>query len=233
MEERRFDDDEVAEIFRQAATPGSPELPAEGSSVGMTLAELQDIGREIGVLPERIAAAAVAIGRSGGAERRKSFGMPISVGRTVELPRAPTDREWDVLVGELREVFDAPGKDSSRGEARRWSNGNLFAVVEPTVAGHRLRLGTRKSDALAYNLTGSVFLLMGLVAMIGMLAAGQSFEIGAVMLSLVGAGLVGYNAIRLPKWSDERERQMEHIGARALALIARGDGKTGDGADPI
>ena len=232
MEERRFDDDEVAEIFRRAAAVGS-ERPQGSSRSGMTLAELQDIGREVGVSPDRIAAVASTVGQPAStAGRGKSFGMPMAVSRTLELPRALTDREWYVLVGELREVFAAAGRENSRGEARRWSNGNLFAIVEPTESGHRLRLGTRKSDALAYNLTGMVLLLLGLVGLIGLLEGDRTDQIATgVLFSVIGAGLIGYNGVRLPAWADERERQMDHIAERALTLAGRGEPSAEVGVD--
>ena len=115
---------------------------------GLTLAELQAIGHEVGLPPERIFEAASALDRRREVPpSRTSLGVPISVGLTVDLPRAPTDREWDMLVAELRTTFRARGRVESTGGSRQWVNGNLHAYVEPTQSGYRLRMGTLKGNA--------------------------------------------------------------------------------------
>lgn len=224
-EERKYREEEVAEIFEAAAARSGPEpggalAPAEG----LTLAELQAIGREVGLAPERIAEAAAALDHRPDALRRSDFGLPVSVRRTVDLPRAPTDREWEVLVAELRETFNAKGRVGSRGDVREWTNGNLHAYVEPTPTGHRLRLGTTKGDALGLNRMGVVSLVMAVMALVLLAATGQlAGELFLpAMLALMGGGALAYNAVRLPPWAQEREEQMDRIVARARALLGAG-----------
>src|SRR5215210_5297426 len=123
-EERRYGEEEVAQIFEAAASAHGSEGRALSSAGGLSLGELQAIGGEVGIAPERIADAAAALDlRRGAAPRGTHLGMPVSVGRTVDLPRAPTDHEWELLVAELRETFGAHGKDRSSGGLRAWSNG--------------------------------------------------------------------------------------------------------------
>jgi hypothetical protein len=219
-DERRYGEDEVAEIFEAAANPRGPGL-ARSSAGGFSLAELQAIGGEAGIAPDRIAHAAAALDlRRGAVPRRTHLGMPVSVGRVVELPRAPTDREWELLLADLRETFGAHGKDRSQGGLRAWTNGNLHAYVEPTDEGHRLRLGTLKSNGVALGWVGIVGLVMGLVMLAFLLASGEVGD--AMIVSLVaamGAAALGANALRLPRWADEREEQMERIAVRARTLI--------------
>src|SRR5215207_7368086 len=166
-DERRYQDDEVAAIFEAASAPALSRAgsPAESPSAeGLTLGELQAIGREVGIAPERIAEAASALVRSQPPlPRRTELGMPMSAAHIVELPRALTDREWALVVADLRETFSARGKESSQGDTRLWSNGNLHAFVEPTRTGYRLRLGTVKGDAMALNRMGGFGIAMGMV----------------------------------------------------------------------
>ncbi len=218
---RLYSEDEVGEIFRAAASERPSEQRPLSPAEGFTLAQLQEIGGEVGVAPERIADAARALelGRSA-LPRRSDLGMPVSVGRTVPLPRAPTDREWDVLMSELRETFHARGKDGSRGELRQWSNGNLHAFVEPTEEGYRLRLGTAKGDAVAVNRLGIFGVLMAVLLLVGLLASGGAADFAApLVLALLGGSALAYNSFRLPAWALEREAQMEHLAERARALI--------------
>jgi hypothetical protein len=221
-DERRYEDDEIAEIFEAASLPEAGRRGAH-SAHGLTLRELQAIGSEVGIAPERIAEAASSLERTPTqTPRRRDFGMPISVGRTVELARAPTDREWALLVADLRETFGARGKESSQGHTHQWSNGNLHAFVEPTATGYRLRLGTLKGDAVALNRLGVGGIAMGLFTAIAPFLAGNPTTdlASALMLGGLGAGAIAYNALRLPRWGREREEQMDHIAERARALIA-------------
>ena len=159
--------------------------------------------------------------RGGAAPRRTYLGMPVSVGRTVALPRVPTDREWEQLLAELRATFGAHGKDRASGGVRAWTNGNLHAYVEPAAAGPRLRLGTTKSNAAALGGVGIAGLLVGLLMAIFLFATGELGDASLfAMVAALGAAALGANALRLPRWAQEREEQMEHIAARARTLIS-------------
>lgn len=220
-DERRYQEDEIAEIF-EAATTARPAPGKALSSRGLTLAELQEIGREVGLAPEQVARAASAVdARRGAMPRHTQLGMPVGVGRILELPRAPTDAEWNRLVAEFRATFRASGRESSRGDAREWRNGNLHAFVEPSASGYRLRLGTTKGDAGAVTATGAGGL--GVAAALSALAVFTGAPSADIfmpfLMGLAGSGLLAFNALRLPRWASERERQMEYIAERAREII--------------
>ena len=221
-DERRYTDDEVAAIFEAASTPAQPREEAADPAPprGLTLAELQDIGREVGIAPERIARAAAALDhRRPPLPRRTDFGMPVSASHIVDIPRPLTDREWGLVVADLRETFSAWGREGSSGGARMWWNNNLHAVVEPTPTGFRLRLGTLKSDGFAMNRMGAFGITMGLVVAIALRGDPAAIP-GVLALGSVGAGAFVFNAVRLPRWATLRERQMQGVAERTLALIA-------------
>ncbi len=223
---RRYSDDEVKEIFETATDINDPGMRSTASSEGLSLAEVQEIGREVGVAPERIAEAASRLDLQVVTLPKKTYlGMPLSVGRTVDLQRAPTDREWELLVSELRETFQARGTIESHGGLRHWYNGNLHAYIEPTESGYRLRMGTLKGNALAAGGMGLFGIAMGLFVLLALFAKGRiesEFLIG-IFFMIAGVGAIAAPALRLPSWAREREEQMEHIAARAQALV---------GADP-
>lgn len=221
--ERRYDDEEVRQIFDAAARPGETALSSGSPSDGMTLAELQDIGAEVGLGPERIARAAAALESAGvPAPRRKQLGLPVSVGHVVELPRAPTDHEWDLLVSALRETFGAHGTVSQNGAIREWMNGNLHAYIEPTQSGYRLRLGTLNGRGVALNLGGVVFgSLAAATGVVFALSGRLSGDPTApIMFAAMATVALVMNAIRLPGWARDREQQMRQIAARAVALLS-------------
>jgi len=219
-DERRYRDDEVAEIFEAASLP-EVSRPGAQSAEGLTLTELQAIGREVGISPERIAEAASSLARTQPSiPRRTELGMPLSAGHVIDLPRALTDREWALVVADLRETFGARGKESSQGETRQWTNSNLHAFVEPTRTGYRLRLGTVKGDGMALNRMGGFAIVMGLVTGYAPLLSGHSLALpGMVALGGIGVGAIAYNALRLPRWARLREQQMKEVAERTRALL--------------
>jgi hypothetical protein len=222
--ERRFNEAEVAAIFERAAEAqqtGQRQLP---SGEGMTLTELQEIGREVGIAPELVAQAAKAIQLGGQPTARHFLGLPIGVGRTIDLDRKLSDEEWDRFVVDLRETFDARGTLRHEGSFRQWTNGNLQALLEPTAAGHRIRLKTVKGDAVGLLGGGLGILGIATTALIaatlrgGVVDAGMLSSLGT--LAIMGAGMFGIGAIRLPSWARLRRRQMEEVAARIAGVAS-------------
>lgn len=223
-EERRFREDEIQEIFERAASKEARGLPAPAHEAGLTLSDLQDIGRQVGLEPSRIAEAATALDtRPEILPRRTVWGAPVSVGRIVELDRAPTDREWQLLVAEIRRTFGARGQLTETGSVREWWNGNLHVYVEPTEAGHHLRMGTLKGNAASVTTMGAVGLGMGIVFFISLLADGKLAKglFLPVMFMLTGGAALVSNVVGLPRWARQREEQMKYIADRATELIGR------------
>jgi hypothetical protein len=215
MAERRYSDEQAREIFERAASDERL-TPPRASERGFTLAELQSIGGEAGLEPERIAEAAASLSAQGGPlPRRTAWGLPVAVGRLVDLPRAPTDREWGMMVGELRATFGATGRASSQGNLREWSNGNLVVAIEPTESGYRLRSQTLKGSAMPLNFVGVGILAVGVFGL-----ANGATDLNTFIMSAVGVGALIANYVRLPRWADTRERQMEYIAGRFGAILS-------------
>ena len=224
MTNRRFNEAEVAAIFKMAAEAqhtGQPQLP---SGEGMTVAQLQEIAREVGISPELIDQAAQRIEKGGHPTSRMFLGLPIGVARTVELDRRLSDDEWERLVVDLRETFDARGVVKGEGSLRQWTNGNLQALLEPTETGHRIRLRTVKGDARGMMTAGLAMFGAAAAGLIAGLFGEGVVDIGRLsalgFLGTMGAGMFGMGALRLPGWARIRRRQMEEIAGR-LALASK------------
>ncbi len=213
----------MREIFSLATTGGTrdPALPAD--SGGMTLDELQRIGQEAGIEPTRVAQAAATLDARGKpAPVRRSFGLPIGLSRVVDLPRAPTDREWEQLISQFRTTFGAHGRATTSGGLREWVHGDLHVSVEPTERGEQLRLSHLKTDAMALNGLGVVLGGMSVLFSAVVAASGKP-EKALLIFGMFGAmalAAFGINLIRLPRWARERERQMETIAEHTVKLLS-------------
>jgi len=215
MTDRRYSDEEVAVIFQKASETSQQALPGAGRTEGLTLAELKEIGREVGISPEAIALAARTIDAGPPTQPTRFLGLPLTVERTVALERSMTDAEWERLVVQLRETFNARGTMSSTGSLRQWTNGNLQALLEPVHGGHRLRLRTLNGAARASIATGLVMAgAAGAVAIAGAVGGqlGASLP-GVALFAAMGAAMLANGALRLPRWARLRAKQMDAIAA--------------------
>jgi hypothetical protein len=220
MTERRFSDAEVAQIFERATSRHA--LQPTHAAEGTTLAELQRIGKEVGIPAEQIARAALSLSPGAAKPTERFLGMTTGVGHTVHLARKLTDEEWERFLVEVRETFNARGTMTTQGSFKQWSNGNLQVWLEPTDTGHRVRFQTVKGMARGI-FSGGV--LIGIAALIGETTAvltGVAHDVGLVtslgVLGAIGIGTAATTALRLPRWATERKVQMEQLGARVSAM---------------
>jgi hypothetical protein len=224
VSERRFTEEEVAAILKEAAESQYSSDRLLPSSGGMTLAELQSIGREVGISPEMIQKSAQRF-KPAQQPTRKLLGLPLGVAQTVEFDRKLTDQEWERIVVDLRETFEAQGVVRQQGSLRQWTNGNLQALLEPTATGQRLRMRTVKGNAPGLIGGGIAVFSVGTGLLGTALATGVAGDVGLMMAILTtmtsGAGMFGAGAIGLPRWARLRQQQMDQIAERA-AVMARG-----------
>jgi hypothetical protein len=221
MSERRFSEEEVAEILKTAAEVQHSENMQLPSRSGLTLTELNEIGREVGISPEAVQQAVRRLDPTTQPTRR-FLGLPIGVGRTVELDRTLSNEEWERLVVDLRQTFDARGVIRQEGSLRSWTNGNLQVLLEPTSTGQRLRLKTVKGSAEGLIGGGIAIFTAGAVLTVAALVKGVVPDSGltAALTFLMGGGLVmfGAGAFSLPSWARRRRQQMDEIADRAANM---------------
>ena len=154
---------------------------------------------------------------------QRSFGMPVGVSRVIDLPRAPTDREWEHLISEFRTTFGVQGRTTVSGGLREWSHVGLHISVEPTPNGEQLRLSTLKDDAIALNLFGIMTGVMSVLTGSVVTVAGKPPEKALAAFGMFGGmALFSFaaNIIRLPRLARERKRQMEEIAEHAVKLLS-------------
>lgn len=219
---RRYDDDEIREIFALASRGEKSDARALPSREGLTLSELQEAGRDAGLEPDRVARAARALDtRHEVQPRGTTVGVPTAVGRVVQLSSEPTERQWELLVAEMAQTFGGIGAVTGHGSLRHWNNGQVHAFLEPTDTGYRLRLTSNNAAGLTALGMGGVGLAMGAFFAIVITAAGKPLGAlafpGAMVLAAVLAVL--WSMLSGPQWAMQLETQMERIAERARELV--------------
>jgi hypothetical protein len=220
MTERRYRDEEVQQIFKLATTDRIADAPLSPTASGLTLAEIQSIGLEVGIDPDVVTRAAAALDASPPTPARKTGGLPVEVGVSAPLARPLSDREWEMLIADLRHTFRARGQITTHGNLREWRNGNLHASIEPAEVGYRLRLGTRKGDATAMNALGGISILASVATWVSHFVINDPTSLFApILFGAAGIGAVLANRLRLPAWARQREAQMNQIAARVRSIM--------------
>ncbi len=225
--DRRYQEREIALILEQAGAAQEQAQQSAGVALsgapgdGLTLAQLQEIGTEVGIAPEFVTRAAQAVQRGDLVPTQSTtwLGLPVGVSRTIDFGRNVTDAEWDRLVVTLRETFDARGRVQRDGAFRQWTNGNLQALLEPTTTGHRLRLSTRKGDARSRVWLGGAMIANAALTGLSMWQGDAPVALKLLLPALFGLfGVASLLSVRvnLPRWAKTRAAQMESIAARTL-----------------
>jgi hypothetical protein len=232
-DKRKYHDDEVREILDLASKGDGGGQRTGADEEGLTLAELQEVGLEVGMDPDRIAEAASAVdARRQRLPRRTSLGLPIGLGRIVELPSGLTDHEWDRLVVEFRETFGSRGRLTSSEGTREWTGGDVQARVVTMGTGARVHIQTQKGDASLLNTVGvtsgsigfglliadAIAELLGRSVFTGDFLSGPGLIIPLTFVTICLAALIT-NLIALPRWAREREGQMEYLAQRVGKLF--------------
>jgi len=220
--ERRFNEAEVVAIIERATKWTEPRSLAVPSGAGLTLDQLQEIGREIGIAPNVIAGAADVVKDGGRTVIRRFLGLPLRVERNVKLRRPFSESEWDEVVADLREIFNAAGVLKEDGSLRQWSNGNLQVVLEVNAITQRIRLRTFKGHALVLIGAGVGICCVASGALIATLLNNATADMRLVTILAfmvgVGATAVAVTALRLTPWARRRHEQMSEVAARVIAL---------------
>jgi hypothetical protein len=224
MSDRRYNDEEVAEIFARVSDTERETHRHLPSREGLTLSEVQQIGREAGIASDLVAQAARSLDQPPQPERPVVLGLPIGAARTVRLERRMTEDEWERLVVDLRETFAARGTVRAEGSLRQWSNGNLQVLLEPDGDSQRVRFRTIRGNArplmfLGLGLVGvSVATLLAAVTT-GAMPIREALASVATM-GLGGAAVFSFAAIPLPRWARLRQQQMDALAERLMASLA-------------
>jgi hypothetical protein len=112
--ERKYQDREIRQILNLAI--GQEDGPAQSLPAvdGLTLRQLQEVGREVGLPADGFTQAVAAFEGAGvPVPRGKLLGLPASVGRIVPLPRKPSVAERGTVerrCTEGRRRWERPGQ---------------------------------------------------------------------------------------------------------------------------
>ena len=215
----RFSEEEARRIFARAAERQQASEPA---SEGLSLDELQEVGRAAGLDPAHVAAAVAEVrGARPAAPPATFLGVGVEVRASRVLSGPVTDEAWEQMVARLRRTFGSKGTPTDVGRVREWTSGpnsTLLVTVEPgdPAGGAVVTMQTSKKSASSqYRVIFGVFGAMAVFfALLGTLQGGAGEPafwtfIGALVAAAVGVPLIGRQGYA--RWAERRQGQFDAL----------------------
>jgi hypothetical protein len=160
---RSYDEREVALILKRAVD--LQEGHGEGQQ-RLTLGDVQQIAREVGIDPLQVARAAETLERRSLVGDRSVLGAPTTLQTSVVLDREISDTELGEMLDLLRSTLGLQGTTSQGLDTIEWTGrdsvGGYSVTVSRRSGSTRLHLGTQRNEQAVVVVT-----LTGLAGMIG------------------------------------------------------------------
>ncbi len=214
---RRFTDREVALVLQQASESEDGDVAA--AARGLTLEDLQDIAREVGIAPHAIERAVRELDRTGG--RVSALGGAPAVRKAVRaVPGELDDEALARLIALVDERADGAGSVSEALGSVRWTSRDRSKSTQVSLTPREGETVIHVVEKAAPQLRA---LFHGLPtawgAMIALAAAAPFGLPGAALLGIVAGGAVGgLGAGRLSwAWRSAKSRQRVERLADLLA----------------
>ena len=221
--ERRYTDDEVALILRRAAELGGETGPSR--SEGLSLAEIQQVAREVGIDPATVARAAAALPTRKRDRLTAIFGGPLHYRLEATMPRRASDADLGRILQSIRRAAGRQGRATQVLDSVEWrtsgerEGSQLFVTVTTGDDGTTVEVtGDRQSTAVL------LYLVPGVAGMIMSLIVGASLEAGWAAGGVIACVLGGVFLLSRTIWSHTGRafaRKLDDIRDAAVQAVER------------
>jgi hypothetical protein len=246
MEDRIYSEREVAAIIERAVERQEEAQRLAPPETGLTLAELERLGREVGIAPEHLRAAAAELGAGGG---RRSSRTATHVYVERWLPGRLNLEAWEDAVAELRDRFGSSmgawyGQSSGGvvqqiGRSQEWSHTSALGIETRVTVSERgeqvrLRLAQKLGHARS-EVEGPLYgaLAAFVLAFPFAAAAAGSFALTAAITLAAFVLFSGLIYVADRRWRQKKHRELEALadtlGAR---LVVPAEQKAVEGKAP-
>jgi len=240
IEERRFTDGEVREILKRAVERTSSRDVAKRE--GVSLAELQAIGSEVGISPARLAEAARSVVDSGLQRPNPFLGSPTLLSFERRVPRVFDPDDAPQILGAIRRTMGVQGEAAEIRGSLEWSAKGEVGERHVSVSA-KDAVTTIRASANLKNVAVATFLPAGMVgvmlSMFGFIVAAEEGSLGGMVLFLMVLPVLYATLRRILRRVTEREaarleRVLDDLESLTLAAGAeRVVEKDADAAHPL
>lgn len=191
--DRRYSEEEFAIIIRQASElhEGRAAGGTEGTTSGLSLAEIQAIAREVGLDADKVARAAAALPTGGGREGKGLLGGPVKYLYEAEVPGELAEGDMGRVLDTLRREVKHQGEAVDVLGALEWKSVGWTNQVHVTIAPRDGKTAVRiLADRSATAVLATLFPILGWLIAAG-LTAGSLEAVGLPAATIMGVGVLG------------------------------------------
>ena len=204
---RRYSREEMRRILELASESAPEGTEVVGDSAGLTLAEIQEIAREVGIDPARVERASATLRRETAVRPKVSFGtyqMEIRFGRSLSL------EDMRFAAQEADRFFGVEGTLRQSSDLVEWHSPEAGAFIGLVREGGDTRARVIVDRSRQF-FGGAAFLaVVGLVAA-GSVAAPASAAVGLLTAAGIAAATAGAVAGFWQWRRDRLLRQIDHL----------------------
>lgn len=205
MSERRYSDEEMALILREAseATEGG----SAGRAQGLSLTQLKEIAVEVGLDPAQVEAAANRLVHHRAGGKVPFFGTPVTPEFEREIPGELLQEDMAELVTTIRKVLGRRGVTGTELGAFEWKAGDpmggRYVSVRPKDGSTRLRVFANFRDGLGVGVVaGGMMMTMAFTVLLASLGAKEFVGVGILP---IGALLSVLPIRQIWRWRYRKE----------------------------
>lgn len=225
MDNRRFNRDEISRILKRAAEL-EHKNNVDDDSEGLTLEELQQVSREVGLHPKYIEDALNELQHAPRTVIPNLVGGPFTYQRWDTAGGTLAGDEWEEVVAEIRRIHGGIGKTGTLGHTFEWEQrkqevGYIQIALSPKDDHTKIRIQAN------YNYyAGMVYMMSGVLglALTGVLLDGSSLPVLA-QWAIGATGMLGIFAgarLYLSNWMKRKRNTYAKLIDRFREILKTG-----------
>lgn len=218
----RFNRDEISKILKRAA-----ELEHEDDvlddSEGLTVEELQQVSKEVGLHPKYIQQALDELKSQEHLVSSNILGGPFTFQQTKSVNGSIQENEWEEVVAEIRRIHGGIGKTSKLGNTFEWEQrkrevGYIQVSLSPKKDHTKININA------SYNYYASI--LYTFTVVFGFILLNVLFEklglpyITEIVLATIGTlGLMSGTRFYLSRWMQKKRKTYSQLFLRFKEML--------------
>lgn len=214
---KRFTEADAQRIFALAA---ERQHESGQDETGLTLEELEEVGRAAGLDPAFVREAAMdALRPETTGTTRRILGMPLEIRRERFIRGTVTDEAWAQAVVEMRRQFNKPGLVTDIGPLREWRSDvgenkqPVTVTLTPERGGTRIVVEQSQTQAmLGLGIATGVNALMGVIfALLALTGVESDMFVPAIIMLVIAAVMGGGTYGGMRGYSRSQSRKFEAV----------------------
>lgn len=219
----RFNRDEISKILKRAAELEHNEN-IDDDSDGLTLQELQQVSKEVGIDPKYIQLALRELQTPTRSLTSNILGGPFKYNILEAAPGTLTEEEWEEVVSEIRRIHGGIGKTSKLGNTFEWEQrkqeiGYIQVSLSPKKDHTKIHINAnyRYYASMIYTFTG-VFGTILLIKLFG--SMGFSGISQAIAATLGATGILTTTRFYLSSWMKKKRKTYDKLIGRFQEMLS-------------